>query len=533
MKDNSPTVGGQFESNGHGPSNGSPFPQVDPDPFEGAYDWLFVAGNPVDARTLMHCNPSGRVAFDVEDWQKRTIKSMVSKRDIIIVAPSHGAGLDDAMKAAADLGEHAARVIVWKVPELGNEETPDLETYDERYGDGKHGGLSRLLGFDRPWLRKPEARGASSNGKHTVTERAKPRARLIRASDIEEKPIEWLWKPRIPLGMLTLFAGDPKLGKSLSTIGIAAAISCGKPLPLDSDERSPASVVLMSAEDDASRVIRPRLRAAGACMDRVHVLDSIVVPGSAGKDGGHEVPPLERLPTIVGEDIAAIEKAAADLGDCRLIIIDPVTAYLGGIDDHRNTELRAVLWPLKAMAERLNAAVVLVTHMSKGGAAQAKHRVIGSIAWVGACRANFLFIWDGSDPSGKRVLMCENGVNLAPEIPTLSYTVEDKGEGPVVAWGTKPVAITADEALAVLARDPEQQAERRECEKWLAKTLEKAPMPATDVEAAGKQEGFSLDALKRAKRRLGVEAKKEGFGKGRWVWKLGEPSTEDGSGAPF
>ena len=78
---------------------------------------------------------------------------------------------------------------------------------------------------------------------------------------------------------------------------------------------------------------------------------SIISPGSSPKNGETEPRTIERLPSIVGHDVNVIEEAAAGVGDCRLVIIDPVTSYLSGIDDHRNTELRGVLWPLQAMAE--------------------------------------------------------------------------------------------------------------------------------------------------------------------------------------
>jgi AAA domain len=297
---------------------------------------------------------------------------------------------------------------------------------------------------------------------------------------------------------------------------------------MDRAPRGPASVILMSAEDDPSRIIVPRLKAAGADLTRIHILESIILPGNAKQDSEREPSRIERPPSILAHDIEAIEEAAAGIGDCRLIVIDPVTAYLCGIDDHRNTELRGVLWPLKTMAERLNAAVILVTHMSKGGATQAKHRVIGSIAYVGACRANFLFVKDRDDPSRSRVLMCDNGSNLAPEVPTLSYIVEDRGDGPVVAWGTEPVPITADEALQAQSRDEDQQADRRACDQWLRETLANGPVLVEEVWRRGKEERFSRDALKRAKARIGATTVREGF-QSKCSWCLGNASDADAS----
>ena len=190
-----------------------------------------------------------------------------------------------------------------------------------------------------------------------------------------------------------------------------------------------------------------------------------------------------------------------------------------------------MLSPLKAMAERLNVAVVLVSHLSKGGGTNGKHRVIGSIAFVGACRANFLFVKDRNDTTGRRVLMCDNGGNLAPTAPTLSYVIEDRTDGPRVEWHDEPVAITVDEALAAeleAGLNAEQAAERCECDKWLRDTLARGPVSVSSIWREGQNAGFSRDALKRAKSRIGAASDREGFGPGsKYFWRLGDASTDE------
>lgn len=322
------------------------------------------------------------------------------------------------------------------------------------------------------------------------------------ASEIQSLPVDWLWEPRLPTGMLSLFAGDPKLGKSFVTIALAASVSRGAPLPLDGRQRAPGSVVLMSAEDDPARTIVPRLKAAGARLEKVHILEAVRL------DDGTEALPRLR------EDIERIGEAAAGLGDCRLIVIDPVSAYLGGTDDHRNAELRGVLSPLKRTAERLGISVVLVSHLNKGSSVNGKHRVTGSIAYVGACRANFLFVRDRDDPAGRRVLMLDNGCNLAGSVPTLAYRIEDRGDGPAVEWEAEPVSITTEDALRAETEGRHDHAEARECDRWLRETLTAGPMLAADLLKAGRDAGFSLDQLKRAKERIGVRTIREGFGPG-------------------
>ncbi len=179
------------------------------------------------------------------------------------------------------------------------------------------------------------------------------RARLTCAVDLEPREVEWLWSGRVPLGMITMFAGDPKLGKSYVTLAMAAAVSRGLPLPMSERPDRAGSTILMSAEDDPARTIVPRLMAAGADLAKVHILESVILANGS-----------ETFPSLRA-DIDAITAAAARLGDCRLIVIDPVSAYLKGVDDNRNAVLRGVLTPLNRLAERLGAAVVLVSHLTK------------------------------------------------------------------------------------------------------------------------------------------------------------------------
>jgi hypothetical protein len=363
---------------------------------------------------------------------------------------------------------------------------------------------------------------------------AGPTVKMTCAADIEPKKVEWLWRNRVPLGMLTTFAGDPKLGKSFVTVAMASAVSRGDPLPEGDIPERPGSVILLSAEDDPARTIVPRLRAAGADLSRIHILESIIQPGLESDDRREALPPVERMPSLLDYDLAVIEAKAARLPDCRLIVVDPVSAYLGGKDDHRNAELRSVLSPLKAMAERLNVAIVLVTHCSKSGGVDGKRRVIGSIAYVGASRANYLFLKDKDDPTGRRVLLLDNGGNLAPTQPGLAYVIEDRGDGPAVEWLAEPVHKDADTALRELAEAqaqtgrPEQAAERRDCGAWLRQDLSQGRQPAIDCERDGRTAGFTRATLNRAKQDIGAVSKREGFGKdSKCYWAMPDASIDD------
>ena len=261
------------------------------------------------------------------------------------------------------------------------------------------------------------------------------RARLTCAIDLKPREVEWLWSGRVPLGMITMFAGDPKLGKSFVTLAMAAALSRGLPLPMSDLPNQPGSTILMSAEDDPNGTIVPRLEAAGADLTKVHILESIILANGS-----------ETFPSLRA-DVNAITAAAVRLGDCRLIVIDPVSAYLEGIDDHRNAALRGVLTPLKTLAERLGAAVVLVSHATKGGSGNGKHQTrFDRLCWGSSC-ANHFFIADPQDPTGRRVLMLDNGGNVVAPARTLASWVADRGNGSRVDWSDEPVAMTTRKLL--------------------------------------------------------------------------------------
>jgi hypothetical protein len=258
-------------------------------------------------------------------------------------------------------------------------------------------------------------------------------------------------------------------------------------------------------------------------MTRIHLLESVYLA-----DGAEALPSLRT-------DIDAIEHAVASVPDCRLVVIDPVSAYLAGTDDHRNGELRGVLSPLKAMAERTGAAVVLVTHLNKGASTNGKHRVTGSIAYVGACRANFLFVRDREDTTSRRVLMCDNGCTLIGDVPTLAYSIGDGGDGPTVLWEQDPVEMTAEQALAAEGETDETRearAESRACADWLRQTLKAAgPMPANDAQRAGRDSGYTPKQMRTARAKIGAKTTRVGYGPGsRCYWHMPDQEVPADSG---
>src|ERR1700722_12568049 len=260
---------------------------------------------------------------------------------------------------------------------------------------------------------------------------------LRRVSDIPRQELRWLWSGRILLGKLTLFAGDPGLGKSFVTLDIASRVTRDGQWP-DSDQPkgAPGSVIVLSAEDDPADTIRPRLEAAGADLTKVHILQAV----RRQKPNGESK--LE--PFSLETDLLSLQDAALSLGDVRLVVIDPISAYLGDTDSHVNAKVRSLLNPLAEFASGLGVAVLAVTHLNKS-VSSAMYRATGSIACVAAARAVWLFAKSPDDPRCR--LMLPGKMNLAPDQTGLSYTLNDKGAGvAAVAWG-EPVRLSADEVL--------------------------------------------------------------------------------------
>jgi putative DNA primase/helicase len=272
-------------------------------------------------------------------------------------------------------------------------------------------------------------------------------ARLISrcAAEIEPKRIDFLWPGRIARGKHTAIAGEPGDGKSQLSIYVAATISRGGEWPCGEGRAPVGNVIILNAEDGAEDTVVPRLIAAGADLKRVHIVSVVLQEGGKG-----------RRTFNLQADLLLLEKKIGEIGDVALVIIDPISSYMGKTDSHKNSEVRGALEPASEMADRLKVAILSITHFSKSGSgnnSKALHRFIGSIAFVGAPRAAFAVIQD-TDNEG-RILLLHAKNNMAVKPQGLAYRlvqriVGETGQGVVasyVIWDNEPVVISADEAL--------------------------------------------------------------------------------------
>ncbi|NVN91491.1 MAG: AAA family ATPase [Desulfuromonadales bacterium] len=337
-----------------------------------------------------------------------------------------------------------------------------------------------------------------------------------RMSEIEAKPVRWLWPGRIARGKVSILAGHPGLGKSQLTASLAAIVSTGGIWPLDSTPCEPGNVFVFSAEDDAEDTIRPRLEAAGADLSRIIIIDAV----NAGE--------FTRSFNL-SSDLSGLSRMLDHFGDVSLLVIDPVTAYLGKIDSHKTADVRALLAPLGALAAKHGTAIVCVSHLSKGGSGEALLRVTGSLAFVAAARAAFLIARDNGDKNRRLFLPIKN--NIGNDETGLAFTIQSVTlsggiETSRVSWETEAVSTTADEAMAPIG-DPEERSVLEDAKRFLANLLADGPVSSRQIRADAIGAGFSWRTIQRAQNALDVDAYKGGMKEG-WFWFLPPKDAKKG-----
>jgi len=474
--------------------------------------WVFVPEGEKDADNLRRLglaattNPGG-----AGKWGKLADDSALHGRRVAIIADKDEAGATHAQDVAGRLHGKAEVVKVIDLPDAEVDGRPIKDVSDW---------LDSLDGKEPADLAAALVEMAEAAPAWTLEANACEHALsvpvLVRLADVRPEPVRWLWPERIALGKLTLLAGDPGLGKSFITLDMAARVSTGNLWPDGTDAgNDPAGVVLLTAEDDLADTVRPRLDAAGADVTRIRALKA--VKHFDFKGGGERQHPFN-----LSEDLDTLEQAIRDVADCRFVVIDPISAYLGRTDSHKNSEIRGLLAPLAELAARHGVALVAITHLRKGQG-PAMYRPMGSLGFVAAARAAYVVTKDKDDPTGQRRLILPMKNNLGNDRTGLAYRLDDSFSAngqPVVKWEADAVEISADEALRPdNGRDEGDTSALDEARNWLRNALAGGPCPAKDVLAEARADGIAKRTLDRAKKDLGVVASKEGFGAG-WTWRL-------------
>lgn len=313
---------------------------------------------------------------------------------------------------------------------------------------------------------------------------------LLRASDIEEVPVTWLWRDRIPLGAGTLFEGDGGAGKTTVLCDIIARTTTGEPWPDSVVEREPRNVVIFTAEDSAAKVLRPRLRLAGADLDRVFFAPEVIS--------------LPRDVAVFEAWIKAVEAA--------LVLMDPLSAYLSltGGKSWDEPSVRQALRPVFEVADRHEVAVLGIRHLNKATEMKAAYRGLGSVGFNAFARSVHLAGPDPRDPS-RSVLACTKS-NWAAKPPSLAYEIVEEENGVTLVEWLGTTELTSDELLQPARPTRESVAQR--CARDLEQLLRVSGNPrfAQDIYEELMPLGYTRNALRDARYLLRLEVTGDGKG---------------------
>ena len=324
-----------------------------------------------------------------------------------------------------------------------------------------------------------------------LKEPSKPETvKIIRMSDVELTPVEWLWKPYLPFGKLSVLQGNPGEGKTYFAMHLAAACTNGKLLP-NMERMEPFNVIYQTAEDGLGDTVKPRLIEAGADLDRVLVIDDSDVQLTLSDE--------------------RIEKAIIE-NNAKLVIIDPIQAYLGAdVDMNRANEVRPIFMRLGQVAQRTGCAILLIGHLNKAAGMQSLQRGLGSIDIAAAVRS-VMFIGKLKHDPIMRILTHEKS-SLAPPGVSLAFSLGDEGG---FRW-VGEYDITADEMLSGI--EPQRETKTQQAKDLICTLLAGGKQVLSeDIDKAALERGIPGRTVRDAKRELGdalkskiVEGRKKVF----------------------
>ena len=324
-----------------------------------------------------------------------------------------------------------------------------------------------------------------------LKEPSKPETvKIIRMSDVELTPVEWLWKPYLPFGKLSVLQGNPGEGKTYFAMHLAAACTNGKLLP-NMERMEPFNVIYQTAEDGLGDTVKPRLIEAGADLDRVLIIDDSEVQLTLSDE--------------------RIEKAIVE-NNARLVIIDPIQAYLGAdVDMNRANEVRPIFMRLGQVAQRTGCAILLIGHLNKAAGMQSLQRGLGSIDIAAAVRS-VMFIGKLKHDPTMRILTHEKS-SLAPPGVSLAFSLGDEGG---FRW-VGEYDITADEMLSGI--EPQRETKTQQAKDLICTLLAGGKQVLSeDIDKAALERGIPGRTVRDAKRELGdalkskiVEGRKKVF----------------------
>jgi hypothetical protein len=319
--------------------------------------------------------------------------------------------------------------------------------------------------------------------------------KITTLTEIESEEIRFLTPPYIPAGKLSLCVGDPAAGKSTLLLSIAAAVTTGARLPWEPEDftREPADIIWQTTEDGYSDTVKPRLERLGADLSRVHTIDDVLRPLSL--------------------DDARIEQAIVEK-NAALIVLDPITSYVGMGDINSSGGIRPALTNLSFVAERTGCAVICICHLCKKNGGKAAYRTLGSIDITAIARSVITVGLYPDDPDIRVFLHSKASLTVPGKPQSFGF---DEASG--IVW-MGDVDITIDELLAGEFDEKKRNKQASQLEKakcFISDTLSGGTTAAAEIKELAAAAGVAKNTLDRAKSALGVRSEKRGDA---WFWSL-------------
>ena len=322
----------------------------------------------------------------------------------------------------------------------------------------------------------------------------KIKLKMIRMSEVQSQEIEWLWDPFIPYGKLTIIQGDPGDGKTTMVLNLAAKLSKGEALDENMKVTEPVNVIYQTAEDGLADTVKPRLELAGADCERIIVIDE-----------------SDKSLSMVDE---RLEQAIVRTG-ARLLILDPIQAYLGGgMDMNRANEARDMTKKLGALAEKTKCAIILIGHMNKASGNKAAYRGMGSIDFFAVARSVLLVGRVEGESNTRAVVQIKN--NLAAFGHPKAFALSEDG----FKW-LGDYEITVDEVLGGITPKANKMEQAKQMLRELAET--QSAVLSNEIFDRANELGISKRTLANAKEELGVQTRKIN---NAWYWELDKVKPE-------
>lgn len=366
---------------------------------------------------------------------------------------------------------------------------------------------------------------------------------VVRADEVRLRRVVYHWAGRMPMGAVTLMPGEEGIGKT--TVGIRIMADTTRGLLEGEHQGTPRDVVVLATEDGLEDVVVPRLREAGADLSRVHI-----VRARYGLDGEpHEV--------IIPRDLTPLGSLVAQHNVALLWVDSLVTTLPDDLKTISYKDTAKVLRALGSWAEEHRIAVAAPWHLNKASGSDTAVRIMDSRAFRTAVRSMLLVVTDPDAPEGETAgIVALDKANAGTlNVPGLRYRIrsapyvvdevdEDTGEVVQVpaTCGVADWTGTVDGDARQVARDAlaphiEKVGGPRE---WLRNYLtDEGEANRAEVIKAAQEDGFSLDAIKRAARALGVHSRDEsgryettGRPWRRSVWSLPAKSVHSPPSAP-